>query len=184
MPPHVLVIGGTGILAPAVGTLARRGTVVSVVSRSAARVAALRDGLATAGGARVNGVIADVTDPPALAAALDEAAGTCGPIGLALVYQPFAPAEAWDTLVPRVGELLVTVLVSNYAAEDAPPPPLREGHHERLLVRHLLLGWHRDVNGVRWHTPEEVSTAAVGVADRRASTVLGAVRPWTERPGS
>ncbi|HEX4812264.1 MAG TPA: hypothetical protein VFV66_05875 [Nonomuraea sp.] len=184
MPPHVLVIGGTGILAPAVETLAERGTVVSVVSRSAARVAALRDGLAAAAGARVNGVIADVTGPPALAAALDEAAGTCGPIGLALVYQPFAPPEAWDTLVPRVNDLLVAVLVSAYAAEDAPSPPLRDGRHGRLLVRYLLLGWHRDADGVRWHTPEEVSAAAVGVADRRFSAVLGAVRPWTERPGS
>ncbi|WP_049562074.1 SDR family NAD(P)-dependent oxidoreductase [Nonomuraea sp. SBT364] len=184
MPPHVLVIGGTGILAPAVGTLAKRGAVVSVVSRSAARVAALRDDVASAGGTRVNGVIADVTQPRALAAALDGAAEVFGPIGLALAYQPSAPAGSWDALVPRVTELLVTVLVSAYAAEDAPPHPLRDGRHGRLLVRHLLLGWHRDDCGVRWHTPGEVSVAAVGVADRRASAVLGAVRPWAERPGA
>ncbi len=157
-------------------TLAARGALVSVVSRSSGRAARL------AGTAHP--VVADVTDAAAFARALDRAVEERGPISLALAYQPFAPDEAWHVLAARVEGLLVALLVSAYAAKDAPAPPLAEGRHGRADVRHLLLGWHRDAGGVRWHTPREVSAAAVGVADRGESAVLGVIRPWSERPGS
>ncbi|MFF3438842.1 hypothetical protein [Streptosporangium sp. NPDC002721] len=168
MPPHVLVIGGTGILSPAVRVLVDRGSRVSVVSRSGHGVPAGADA-----------VVADVTRVEALAAALDRAIGERGPLGLALAYQPFAPAGAWAALAARVRGPLVALLTSGHAAPlDAPAPPLpagaswavegTEGSEESggAEVRHLLLGWHPRGAGLpaRWHTPREISAATLQVA--------------------
>ncbi len=156
MPPHVLVVGGTGILSPAVRVLVDRGARVSVVSRSGHGVPAGADA-----------VVADVTRVAALAAALDLAIGERGPLGLALAYQPFAPAGAWAALAARVDGPLVALLTSGHAApRDAPAPPLPAGAVAGAEVRHLLLGWHPPGAGLpaRWHTPEEISAAALGVA--------------------
>ncbi|MEU8382562.1 hypothetical protein [Streptosporangium sp. NPDC048865] len=162
MPPHVLVVGGTGILSPAVRVLVDRGARVSVVSRSGHGVPAGADA-----------VVADVTRVAALAAALDLAIGERGPLRLALAYQPFAPAGAWAALAARVGGPLVALLTSGHAAPlDAPAPPLPAGAAvgaEGAVgaeVRHLLLGWHPAGAGLpaRWHTPEEISAAALEVA--------------------
>ncbi|NUS01811.1 MAG: hypothetical protein HOV97_04520 [Nonomuraea sp.] len=176
MQPHVLVVGGTAILAPAVRVLAEEGWAVSVVSRSAERVAAADR--------RAHAVIADVTVVDDLARALDRARDERGPFGLALAYQPAAPPEAWAALAGRVTGVLVALLVSAYAApHGAPAPPLAEGPNGGALVRHLLLGWHVEDGGrARWHRPEEISAAALRTAGRARSTVLGTVRPWQERP--
>ncbi|MER5649504.1 hypothetical protein [Streptosporangium sp. NPDC002524] len=156
IPPHVLVVGGTRILSPAVRVLVDRGSRVSVVSRSGHGVPAGADA-----------VVADVTEVAALAAALDLAIGERGPLGLALAYQPFAPAGAWAALAARVGGPLVALLTSGHAApRDAPAPPLPEGVVEGAEVRHLLLGWRPPGAGLpaHWHTPEEISAAALEAA--------------------
>ncbi len=162
MPPHVLVIGGTGILSPAVRVLVDRGSRVSVVSRSGHGVPAGADA-----------VVADVTEVAALAAALDLAIGERGPLGLALAYQPFAPAGAWTVLASRVCGPLVALLTSGHAApRDAPAPPLPEGIAQGAEVWHLLLGWCPPEAGLpaRWHTPREISAAALDVAGTALST--------------
>ncbi|MFD4374352.1 hypothetical protein [Streptomyces sp. NPDC058486] len=174
---HVLVVGGTGILAPAVQALAARGAAVSVVSRSAD---ASRPGVPVPPSGLV---VADVTDTAAFGRAVDEAVASRGPVRLALAYQPFAPQAAWELLAERTEGLMVALLVSAFAAEGAPPPPLPEGRRGDAVVRHLLLGWHRGPDGSRWHTPAEVSEAALRVAGRGESAVLGTVTPWSERPG-
>ncbi|MEO3890809.1 hypothetical protein [Nonomuraea sp. B5E05] len=171
IPPHVLVVGGSGILAPAVRDVLDRGWTASVVSRSAGRVAAAD--------ARARAAVADVTVPGALRSALGDAR-----FDLALVYQPFAPAEAWRAVADRVAGTLVALLVSAHAApRGAPAPPLPEGVDGTALVRHLVLGWHAADSGrARWHTPEEISKAVLDVADHGRSAVLGTVRPWAARP--
>lgn len=197
----MLVIGGTGILSPAVRVLLDRGSRVSVVSRSGRGVPP-----------RADAVVADVTEVAALDAALDLAIGERGSLGLALAYQPFAPAGAWTALAARVGGPLVALLTSVHAApRDAPAPPLPAGAVEGAEVRHLLLGWHPPGAGLpaRWHTPREISAAALEVAGAAGESagglglasgtgaqggapvpgmpkrpaVLGVVRPWEGRPG-
>lgn len=128
-------------------------------------------------------VVADVTRPAEFAGALDRAVAERGPITLALAYQPFAPAQSWRLLADRTAGLLVALLVSAHAAEDGPAAPLAAGRQGGATVVHVLLGWHRDADGVRWHTPQEVSAATIRAVDERAGRVLGAVRPWEERPG-
>ncbi|WP_157520726.1 hypothetical protein [Herbidospora daliensis] len=90
---------------------------------------------------------------------------------LALVYMPFGDQAAWDVVDARA-DRVVQVLTSVYAAPDGPEPPL-PGRPR------LILGWHPSG---RWHTPEEVSTAALALAESGDDAVLGVTRPWGDRP--
>ncbi|NED87837.1 hypothetical protein G3I76_48120, partial [Streptomyces sp. SID11233] len=50
--------------------------------------------------------------------------------------------------------------------------------------RRLVLGWHSASGVTRWHTPEDISAAALALLDAPApaDAVLGEVRPWSARP--
>ncbi len=155
MSGHVLVVGGTGILAPAVVGLAARGMVVSIVSRNKHRTSDIGDI-----------VLADVTNVPSFVTALGDRR-----FDLALAYLPFGDQAAWDVIDARA-DRVVQVLTSVYAAPDRPQPPL-PGRPR------LILGWHPTG---RWHTPEEISAAALELAFSGNDAVLGVTRPWGERP--
>ncbi|WP_156045491.1 hypothetical protein [Herbidospora cretacea] len=90
---------------------------------------------------------------------------------LALAYLPFGDQAAWDVIDARA-DRVVQVLTSVYAAPDRPQPPL-PGRPR------LILGWHPTG---RWHTPEEISAAALELAFSGNDAVLGVTRPWGERP--
>jgi hypothetical protein len=76
----------------------------------------------------------------------------------------------------------MVVATSRWAAPGAPAPPWAG----MPGVVALQLGWAaQGARGSRWHTPEEVSAAAMGElaapwAPR--TVVLGSVRPWSARP--
>lgn len=77
---HVFVAGGSsGINLAIAHAFARRGARISIASRSAERVAAAVDGLRAHGG-QVQGYSADVRDPAAIGAALEQAAAAQGPL--------------------------------------------------------------------------------------------------------
>ena len=48
--------------------------------------------------------------------------------------------------------------------------------------RRLVLGWAEDEGAARWHSPEEISAAALDVLFTGHGRVLGVVRPWDRRP--
>jgi hypothetical protein len=149
---RILVIGSTGILAPAANALSDAGHDVLGVSRSGGD------------GARA----ADARDADALAAALDGESWD-----EALVYEPAMSDGSLAFVRAATAERCVTVRTT--AAAD---PALGI-----LVVPRdtLQLGWTAD-EPHRWHTPDEVSEAALEVlADGQART-LGLVRPWSDRP--
>src|SRR5689334_10427636 len=99
----------------------------------------------------------------------------------------------WDAAVvycPAVSEAAIAALdeqgrvlrVRTSAAAD----PQRAGEDfdpATLPADTLQLGWHLDADGdARWHTPAEVSAAALAVLDSGTSAVLGVVRPWGGHP--
>ncbi len=182
----VLVVGGTGILRPAVDALLARGVAVTVLSRSEARLRALPPG--------VRGVVGDLDDPAALARALRSsrpAPGAC------LAYLPGAvPAggsdEAVAVLRAAVPGPLVAVLPSAAAAPPSEIADVQPALARRLAaagvpagdLRVLLLGWTAPGAGPpRWHSPAEVSGAALECLDDPSTQVLGVLRPWADRPG-
>jgi hypothetical protein len=152
MARRVLVIGATGVLAPAVAAFSSRGDDVIAVSRHGA-----------------NGSIGvDAQHPDALEAALAGAQWDD-----AVVYRPAVSEASLRFVRAATPGRCVQVRTS-----DAADPSLGI-----LIVPRdtLQLGWTSDP-GRRWHSPAEVSCAALEVlADGRPRT-LGAVRPWSDRP--
>lgn len=178
----VLVTGASGTLRPAAASLLARGDEVLALGRSRARLrAALGDapGLCT--------VAADWTDPSSLRAALD---GVAVPAA-SLLYLPGA-GEADGTLLRRAASGPgVELLTSSHSDPADAGRALARRRAEAPHLIHLLLGWHGDDAGAptRWHTPEEISTAAVEALDAAArgrsgsdTVTLGELRPWSRRP--
>ncbi|MEU2657284.1 hypothetical protein ABZ615_18400 [Streptomyces sp. NPDC007325] len=185
---HLLVVGATGTLLPAVHAATSRGELVTAVTRSPI---ALRD-LARSTRGRVRPLVRDYEDP-GLRTALAEASRT-RPFTGALLYCPLASPTIVRTVVDAVprNRPVVLLLTSAHAAptvgtEDgfpwSParlPRDSRPSPHCRLLV----LGWAGGAGAARWHTAEEISAAALRVldADVPRDAVLGEVRPWAARP--
>ncbi|MFJ4702027.1 hypothetical protein ACIP5N_28100 [Streptomyces sp. NPDC088768] len=186
--PHVLVVGATRVLRPSVRALVARGTAVTAVARDGRALAKL----AAECGPLVRALAADA-GAPGFARALRDAGGHGGFTG-ALVYTPALPA-------PRAKDLLrgtrVLILPSAWAAPDAArTAPEAAGPSgasawtpddlpaETAGSRRLVLGWHATPGASRWHTPAEISAAALALLDAPARTdaVLGEVRPWSARP--
>lgn len=185
---HVLVVGATRILRPAVTALAARGCAVTAVARSED---GLRRLVAETPG-RVGPLVADVTTP-GFGGVLHRATDRSGLTG-ALVYAPSGTPEALEALTRDlvVSGPVVLVLTSGWAAPEASaeragpwtPDSLPASSRPAPGCRRLVLGWHRDAGGVRWHTPQEISAAALDLlgAPAEQDSVLGTVRPWEERP--
>ncbi|MEU6674256.1 hypothetical protein [Streptomyces sp. NPDC046925] len=184
---HVLVIGATRILRPAVTALTTRAVPVLAVARSAPDLRELADEQP----GRVTPLAADVTADGFCADLRAAAART--PLTGALVYAPAVPPGKLAQLVrPVVAGPLVLLVTSEWAAPSRSstgiepwtpndlPAEARSGAAGRLLV----LGWHGEGRTARWHSPQEISAAALALLDAPVGrdTVLGALRPWAARP--
>jgi hypothetical protein len=88
---------------------------------------------------------------------------------------------SWPLLAGLAGRVMV-VATSRWAAPGAPAPPW--AGMPGVMV--LQLGWAaQGERDSRWHTPEEVSAAAMtelAAPWTPRTVVLGTVRPWSARP--
>lgn len=157
----VLVIGATGIHAPAAAALVARGDTVFGVARCV-------DGMPEG----VEPIVADAMDPRSLSLSKG--------VDSALVYAPAVSDESLAALREHVTGRVVLVRVS--AAADPSLGPLE------VPADVLQLGWFDGEPDApastrsRWHTPAEVSAAALEVLADGVGRVLGAVRPWEHKP--
>lgn len=94
---HPLVLGGAGILRPAIETLAGGGLRVTVLAHRA-----------TDGRPRVIAAEVEGRDVPAI----NDATAATGPFELTQVYAPFAPATLIEAVAKRVSGRLIYVLTS------------------------------------------------------------------------
>jgi hypothetical protein len=162
-------VGATRILRPAVEDL-----------RSKHTVYALARGAAMLGGTdRVRPVSADLTDLGSIRAALRETPR----FGAALMYAPQAVPGVRELIARHVDGRLVELLTSQWAAGEGTD---RSGTIDTAALESvgvpLLLGWTADSGVARWHTPTEISAAALEVLGHGRPAILGTVRPWSARP--
>ncbi|MEU8535035.1 hypothetical protein [Streptomyces parvulus] len=206
--PHLLVVGATGALLPAVRTLTARGDTVTAMARTAADLRDLER--STHGAARP---LARDFEAPGLREALARAAHDT-PFTGALLYCPRASPATVRTLAGAVppGRPVVLALTSEHAAPDGEagheesveaesiegdagegdaaswsPALLPAGARPTPGCRLLVLGWPPRPEGSRWHTAGEISEAALRVLDAGPpprDAVLGRVRPWRTRPSA
>jgi hypothetical protein len=181
---HVLVTAATGALGPAALALAARGYAVTALARDRPALARLAEGA----GPGLCPLAADFADP-ALAELLGGAEQVFGRFTGALLYCPGASSRAVQLLYERTaGPRTVRLLTSAWAEPPADRPTAlpRRPPRNPAGVRTLLLGWHvlPDGRGTRWHSPQELSDAALELFDASGVETqnLGEVRPWTDRP--
>ncbi|MGW3866413.1 hypothetical protein ACWEDZ_33785 [Streptomyces sp. NPDC005047] len=188
--PHLLVVGATGALLPAVRTATARGATVTALARNAAALRDLERG--TGGAARP---LARDFEAPGLREALSRAARD-RPFTGALLYCPLATPATVRTLTGAVpaGRPVVLLLTSAHAAPEGEvddagpwdPAFLPSDARPTPGCRLLVLGWRTRPEGSRWHTAEEISEAALRLLDAAppGDAVLGRVRPWPTRPSA
>ena len=181
MAPHILVVGGTGMLAGLVEALAGDGGRLSLVSRRA-----------SAAGLPGRAFDADYHDEAAFTAALDAAVAGQGPIDLAVAWFHTLRIAAPRRLAERVGTpaapgRLVQVLGSA-TADPARPDRLRtaaavaEGLPHCRLAQ-VVLGFRLEAQGARWLTEAEISAGVLrAVREDLPFSVVGQVEPWSARP--
>ncbi|ALE04816.1 hypothetical protein AL755_03815 (plasmid) [Arthrobacter sp. ERGS1:01] len=162
------------MLRPAVDELVRGGSTVIAVARSAADLQIL----AAEHPGTVTGIAVDYRDADRFLRLLQS---VHTPASAAIVYIPSAEPAALSTLRSLVRGPVVQVLTSHVADpaggepftfENLPQPPGQPWYR-------LVLGWSK--TGA-WHSPDEISAAAVAVLRQKRDGQLGELRPWTDRP--
>lgn len=164
----VLVVGGSGILAPLVATLTQAGRAVITVGRDdhahrSPLARPLRADTTTHAGAR--------------------SVGEAGPYDVAAIYRPAVTDQTLAILLDAVSARAVVVFTSSVAdpGNSGEITSLPERLRPRAADGVLLLGWR--ANPPAWHSPQEVSGAAAAVLLSDKDRVLGVLRPWSARPG-
>ncbi len=122
----------------------------------------------------------DYLDLPSLLSVLDGAGG----YRKAILYLPLAEPATIGTLVGRTAERAVVLRTTSAAAPRALPwNPGSTASGAAAAV--LQLGWRIDAAGSgEWHGPGEISAAACELLRSTADRLtLGAIEPWSSRPG-
>lgn len=179
-PAGVLVVGGTGMLAPAVAALAAQGSPTFVVARRPQRL-----GMVTG----VVPVVGDWRDPAALTGAVRQALTShgCSVVDRAVtwIHGPYR-----DRMHEALAGILApdAVVVSLHGSAGADPsrtaPAAPPVHAPPRRYRTVVLGFaDQPAGGTRWLTHQEISQAALAALDDpQPIQVAGRVSPWQDRP--
>lgn len=182
MLPHILVVGGTGMLSGVTEALTASGR-VSLFARKGARF--LHPG--------VTGYDANYYDDDGFAAVLEQAILAGGPVDLAVTWFHSQKVGGARRLAERVGRpdapgRLFQVL--GHMVVD-PNHPDRLGEAARVTLglpgcqmRQIVLGFRipRD-EGPRWLTDAEIATGVLdAIQTDRLYSIVGQVEPWSSRP--
>ncbi len=167
---------------PAVATLLESGRDVVGVARSGDLLATVGQDLPTAAGQWVPLAhdAADRSFPRALRTLLDARRLR---LGAAIVY---APASSPDVMLELTSSWDIPVVEVLTSATGAP----RDGQDWSLSDlapvgakrRRLVLGWQVTATGSAWHSPEQISRAALNALWRPGDHLLGVLAPWSKRP--
>jgi hypothetical protein len=185
-----LVIGATGILRPAAVSLAADGHAVIAVARNRRRLTDLVADCAELPGLVV-GLAADATSPEFAQKAHASADSAGVEIARIAAYAPATDDAVLAELSEQWNAPVLQVVTSSTAAPAADASPMSGDRWDVTDLppephrwRRLVLGWKRAESASAWHTPEEVSRAVIDMlfAPENADRVLGALRPWADRP--
>ncbi|WP_061016431.1 hypothetical protein [Microbacterium sp. CCH5-D1] len=152
----ILIVGASGVLAPAAAALVARGEQVTGIARHRPMPIGVEE------------LCIDATDADAVRSAIGDRRWP-----VIVVYVRAVGPESLSVL-EAAAERMVLVRTS-----DAVAPALGEPFVPRDV---LQLGWTSGPDASRWHTATEISAAAIEVLDTGEARTLGAIRPWERRP--
>ncbi|QBI54043.1 Rossmann-fold NAD(P)-binding domain-containing protein [Streptomonospora litoralis] len=176
---EVLVVGGTGMLRPAVHELLGSGARVVCVARRPERAAA---GAPDAG--ELVQVAADWEQPRSLGEAVARAART-GRFTEALlwVHTPYDEAVHRELDPVLSGNAAVVQLWGSAGADPRRSRPDPPRYAPPRSYRSVVLGFADAARGTRWLTDREISDAALrALGDSTPEQTAGRVEPWSDRP--
>lgn len=187
---RVLVIGGTGMLRPAVDELLDRGSTVLGVARRPGRGVG-GDDRGSAAGARGDyfGVAGQWSEPAAFVDELESILGgdTAIEAAIAWVHTPYR-----QTVLEQLGRVLTTdatvLQIWGSASQDprevmAEDPAAAVPTGRSWSMRHVYLGYQPGPGTARWLTEAEISSGVLDAWDSgREHTVVGRLDPWDRRP--
>ncbi len=176
---HILVVGGTGMLAGLTEALAGDGGRLSLLSRQASRFA---------GPDNLTGYDVDYLDKAAFVAALEAA----GPVDLAVAWFHSVKIPAARRLAERIGSPRGSGRLFQVVGSATGDPT----HLDRLAtaadvaanlpqcrLRQVVLGFQIEDGRSRWLTDAEISGGVLAaVRADQLYTVVGQVAPWSARP--
>lgn len=175
---EILVVGGTGMLRPAVYRLLSQGTQVILVARRPERIAP-----ETSAEPLVR-VAADWSDPENLAAAVGEStAGRLVPAALLWVHTPYDQG-LHQAIDPLLSPTATVVQLWGSAGQDprrSRPNPAQ--YRAPRSYRSLMLGFADGPSTTRWLTDQEISDGALrALNDPAEQQLVGRVEPWSDHP--
>ncbi|QDG51136.1 hypothetical protein FIV42_10430 [Persicimonas caeni] len=181
-PNHLLIIGGTGMLAAASKHLVELAHRATLVARG-------RDGLeriAQSGEARTLAVDYHHTDT--LINELRAARREHGPFDLVLLWIHSTAEPTFDAVVDLLGEQVEACRVFDVRGSASTDPTSevdrrREYANERVDYRRVVLGYVHEQGVSRWLTHDEICTGVLqAIANGAEEWVVGKVRPRGARP--
>lgn len=173
MSPHILVVGGTGMLAGLCKALAGDGGRLSLLSRHASAQ---------------GGFDADYHDLDGFRQALEAAEARSGPVDLAVVWFHNARLPSARLLAERTNGRFFQVLGSRVADPEHPErlgkaAAVAEGL-PACALRQVVLGFKLEAGVARWLNNDEISDGVLAaIRGDFVFSVIGQTEPWTARPG-
>lgn len=153
---HVLVVGGTGMLAEVTKWLTEEGQVVSVVSRGKQPFPERAAGL-------LNPIAVDYRHPDALREHIYEAINQNGPIELAVFWIHSEAPDAFRVIVNEIsGHSEAPWRLFHVRGSAAHLHPELPQVPSNCLYRQVVLGFLEEGSGSRWLTHEEISGGVYG----------------------
>lgn len=200
--PHLMVIGGSGMLRGVALEFAGRGWTVSVIGRRAKVLAALAEEAAALTG-RIVPLPADYTDAALLTGQIRERCNELGAPTVAIAWihttAPDAPRLTARELVAAAGgrpvefiHVLSRLRTPDPRDRSVPIPSPDEAELRALpglTYRQAILGWIVEMtgssSGSRWLTNDEIATGVIAAIDSGAMiTPIGQTEPIESSPAS
>lgn len=179
MEREVLVVGGTGMMRPAVHDLINSGARVILVARRPDKAAT-----ATAARGRLSPVAANWSEPDRLADAVKETmGGRAIAEALLWIHTPYDEGvhRALDPLLAT--DATVVQLWGSAGADPRRSRPLPDQYTPPRSYRSVVLGFADTAEGTRWLTNREISDGALrGLHDPQPQQIVGRVEPWSDHP--
>lgn len=172
MAPHILVVGGTGMLSGLCKALAGDGGRLSLLSRNASQA---------------GGFDCDYYDEAAFRAALNAAVARSGPIDLAVAWFHTLKIPAPRLLAEQVRGRMFQVLGSAVADPTHPERldtarKVAEGLPD-CAIRQVVLGFRIEGERSRWLTNDEISQGVLAAVQADLTySIIGQSEPWSAKP--
>lgn len=186
--PHVLIVGGTGMLRGVSLALAQRGHATSVIAQSHARLAALVQEAAAKGG-KIHPLPLDYGHDNELALAIRAAKSANGPISLAIAWIHDDAPRALPTIAGQLqGQRPNARLFEILGSESADPSLLGvaksvEKDFPDILWRRVVLGFTQRGGASQGLAHEKICNGVLDAVDHDwTESVVGVVRPWLKQP--